>query len=155
MPAHSNVPYTLEQVHFIQYHREDKGVQWQAIVQPFKRQFPRVVFQGRGKGALECRYYRAQMYPKINDEGNFVRDHNGDYEMTNVKVRERPIHQHRAILDDYIKLVTRCPEYVEKYSWTDEEDKKEARRVIEERAKQGLGSLPGAVIRVRPTSEGM
>jgi hypothetical protein len=134
--SHSNVPYSLEQVHFIQYYREDKKVQWQAIVQPFKRQFPRVVLQQsssngpkRGKGALECRYYRAQMYPKIDDEGNFVRDHNNEYEMVNIRVRDRSTHRHIAILEDYIKLVTRCPEEVLKYSWTEEKDKALARDI--------------------------
>ncbi|OAF57151.1 hypothetical protein VC83_06051 [Pseudogymnoascus destructans] len=160
-PSHSNVPYSLEQVHFIQYYREDKKVQWQAIVQPFKRQFPRVVFHQsssssnspkRGKGALECRYYRAQMFPKIDDEGNFVRDHNDEYEMVNIKVRERINHPYKAILDDYIKLVTRCPEEVLKYSWTDEKDKAEARDIIANRARQGRGELPGAIIRVRTTT---
>ncbi|OAF54221.1 hypothetical protein VC83_09510 [Pseudogymnoascus destructans] len=132
-PSHSNVPYSLEQVHFIQYYREDKKVQWQAIVQPFKRQFPRVVFHQsssssnspkRGKGALECRYYRAQMFPKIDDEGNFVRDHNDEYEMVNIKVRERINHPYKAILDDYIKL-----------------DKAEARDIIANRARQGRGNF--------------
>ncbi|KFZ06947.1 hypothetical protein V501_06937 [Pseudogymnoascus sp. VKM F-4519 (FW-2642)] len=158
-PSHSNIPYTLEQVHFIQYYREDKKVQWQAIVQPFKRQFPRVVVHQsssnspkRGKGALECRYYRAQVYPKIDDEGNFVRDHNNEYEMVNIRVRDRQIHPHKAILEDYIKLVTRCPEEVLKYSWTDDKDKAEARNIIANRARQGRGELPGAIIRVRTTT---
>lgn len=132
--SHSNVPYSLEQVHFIQYYRDDKGAQWEAIVQPFMRQFPRVILHQssgpkRGKGALECRYYRAQIYPKIDDEGNFVRDHNDEYEMVNIKVRERREHPYKAILDDYVKLVTRCPEEVLKYSWTSEEDKAEARNI--------------------------
>jgi hypothetical protein len=147
-PSHSNIPYTLEQVHFIQYYREDKKVQWQAIVQPFKRQFPRVVVHQsssnspkRGKGALECRYYRAQMYPKIDDEGNFVRDHNNEYEMVNIRVRDRPIHPHKAILEDYIKLVTRCPEEVLKYSWTDDKDKAEARHISKSFYAQSLCCL--------------
>ncbi|OBT84055.1 hypothetical protein VE02_07022 [Pseudogymnoascus sp. 03VT05] len=156
-PSHSNIPYTLEQVHFIQYYREDKGAQWQAIVGPFMRQFPRVVLHQsnvpkRGKGALECRYYRAQMFPKFDDQGNFVRDHNDEYEMVNIKVRERKDHPYKAILDDYIKLVTRCPEVVLKYSWTDEEAKAEARSIIANRARQGRGELPGAIIRVRTTT---
>lgn len=138
--SHSNVPYTLEQVHFIQYYREDKSVQWQAIVDPFKSQFPRVVFPqsnesngsngpDRQKGALECRYYRAQMYPKIDDGGNFVFDQTGDVEWVNIKVRDRNDYQHISILGEYFKLVTRCPEEVLTYSWTDEDDKKEARRI--------------------------
>lgn len=128
-PPHSNVPYTLEQVHFILYHRDDKGMQWQSMVQPFKKQFPEVVSHMRNKGALECRYYRAQMYPQINDECNFVLDQNGEVEMVNVKVRDRSTHRHRAILKDYFKLVTRCPELVETYPWTDKEDKEKARSI--------------------------
>lgn len=134
--SHSNVPYSLEQVHFIQYHREDKQMQWQAIVESFKRQFPRVEFQEsqnhgpkRGKGALECRYYRAQLYPKFDDEGNFVLGQNGEEEMVNIKVRNRRTHPHKSALENYIKLVTRCPEMVETYSWTSEEDKEKARTI--------------------------
>ncbi|KFY22401.1 hypothetical protein V493_06639 [Pseudogymnoascus sp. VKM F-4281 (FW-2241)] len=156
--SHSNVPYSLEQVHFIQYHREDKQMQWQAIVEPFKRQFPRVVFQEsqssgpkRNKGALECRYYRAQLYPKLDDEGNFILDQNGEEEMVNIRVRDRRNHHHKSVLENYIKLVTRCPERVVTYSWTDEEDKEKARRIIAARATQGIGPLPGAELRVRPT----
>ncbi|KFY41791.1 hypothetical protein V494_02784 [Pseudogymnoascus sp. VKM F-4513 (FW-928)] len=160
LPAHSNVPYTLEQVHFIQYYREDKGVQWEAIVIPFKKQFPQVRFKpstgpNRGKGALECRYYRAQMFPKLDDAGNLVLDENGEPEMVNIKVRERTSHRHRNIIEDYFKLVTRCPEMVLEYSWTDEKDKEEARRIIRERAAKGIGRLRGDIIRVRSTLEAM
>lgn len=133
-PAHSNIPYTLEQVHFIQYHREDKSMQWQAIVDPFRIQFPRVYIQlgntpERRKGALECRYYRAQMYPKMDDGGNIVLDQNGQVEMVNIRVRDRNSHPYSSILEDYFKLVTRCPERILTYSWTDEADKEKARKI--------------------------
>lgn len=145
-PSYSTIPYSLEQIHFIQYHREDKGMQWQAIVQPFKTRFPRVVFQKsndpkRQKGALESRYYRAQMYPKIDDEGNLVLGQNGDEEMVNIKVRERRNHRHKAALDNYIKRVTRCPEMVLEYSWTDEEDKEKARSISMSPCARGLCCL--------------
>jgi hypothetical protein len=63
------------------------------------------------------------MYPKIDDGGNFIFDQNGEVEMVNIKVRDRADHQHRNILENYVKLMTRCPELVIKYPWTDEEDK--------------------------------
>ncbi|KFY44238.1 hypothetical protein V495_03563 [Pseudogymnoascus sp. VKM F-4514 (FW-929)] len=162
LPAHSNIPYSLEQVHFIQYYREDKHFQWQAIVHPFMTQFPKVAFPlpqhqsnsaKRNKGALECRYYRAQLFPKIDDGGNIVFDQNGEVEMVNIKLRERNNHQHKDVLHDYFTLVTRCPQKVIEYSWTDEEDKVEAQKIINDRARRGIGRLPGDILRVRPTPE--
>ncbi|OBT64665.1 hypothetical protein VE03_05885 [Pseudogymnoascus sp. 23342-1-I1] len=132
------------------------------MVDPFKKQFPQVVLhqsngpesgkgKGKGKGALECRYYRAQMYPKIDDDGNFVRDQNGQEEMVNIRVRDRSSHRYSSILDNYFKLVTRCPDKVLEYSWTDEEDKEKARRILADRAMKGIGRLPGDIVRVRET----
>jgi hypothetical protein len=69
------------------------------------------------------------MYPKIDDGGNFVLDQNEEVEMVNIKVRDRASHQHRNVLENYIKLVTRCPELVIEYLWTDEEDKVKAREI--------------------------
>jgi hypothetical protein len=46
-------------------------------------------------------------------------------------VRDRAQHQHINILENYIKLVTRCPELVIKYPWTDEGDKATAQRISE------------------------
>ncbi|KFX96507.1 hypothetical protein V490_03310 [Pseudogymnoascus sp. VKM F-3557] len=151
---HSNVPYTLEQVHFIQYHRDDKTRRWQAIADSFGKQFHKIYIQlgntpNRRKGALECRYYRAQMYPKMDDEGNIVLDQNDQVAMVNIRVRDRNSHPHSSILENYFKLVTRCPEKVLTYSWTDEADKEKARAIIADRATRGKGRLTGDILRVR------
>jgi hypothetical protein len=97
------------------------------------RQFPNVVFKQangpkRRKGALECRYYRAQLYPQLDKDGKIIRDQNGEVVITNIRVRDRPMH-HKKIMDDYVKLVTRCPEKVLEYSWTNEKDKVLARKI--------------------------
>ncbi|KFY99703.1 hypothetical protein V498_00571 [Pseudogymnoascus sp. VKM F-4517 (FW-2822)] len=95
------------------------------------------------------------MYPRIDNKGNLVLDQNGDEELVNIKVREMIKHQHKAVLHDYIKLVTRCPERVLTYSWTDEEDKEKSRRIIATRATEGTGQLRGAELRLWPPSEAM
>ena len=129
--GHSNKKYTTEEMHFIQYFREDKRMQWADIVGPFNAQFPN---HKRERGALECRYYRFQMYPKVNDDGTFQYDDKGEIVMVNTKVRDRRDTERSGgkkwrVLNDYFKLVSRCPEQVLEYAWTDEEDKRRARAI--------------------------
>jgi hypothetical protein len=90
--------------------------------------------------------------------------------MTNVKVRQRRDLQAagKEGIEQYIKLVDRCPELVLQYSWTDEGDKEKARKIsklalihkncleidanpcaVEERKRQGTSVLPGSVIKCR------
>lgn len=117
-------------------------MQWQEILLSFNRCFPVFFLQNNNpkhqKEALSNLYYRAQMYPRIDNKGNLVLDQNGDEELVNIKVREMINHQHKAVLHDYIKLVTRCPERVLTYSWTDEEDKEKSRRISKSPCARGL-----------------
>lgn len=129
--GHSNKSYTLEEMHFIQYFREDKRMQWADIVGPFNAQFPA---HKRERGALECRYYRFQFYPKVNEDGSFVFDDKGEIVMVNTKVRERRERKRMGgkgwdRLNEYFRLVSRCPEKVVEYEWTEEEDKRKARQI--------------------------
>lgn len=129
--GHSNKKYTTEEMHFIQYFREDKRMQWADIVGPFNAQFPN---HKRERGALECRYYRFQMYPQINEDGTFQYNDKNEIVMVNTKVRDRRDTKRSggkkwSILNDYFKLVSRCPEQVLEYHWTDEEDKRRARAI--------------------------
>jgi hypothetical protein len=122
--AHSNVKYTVEEVHFIQYMRDDKNMQWQDIVEPFNLQFPS---HYRDKGALECRYYRAQFFPVLDPDGNPVFEANGEVAMTNIKVRDRKCQGEH--FKQCLKLIDRCPQKVLEYSWTAEVDRQAARRI--------------------------
>lgn len=129
--GHSNKKYTLEEMHFIQYFREDKRMQWADIVGPFNAQFSP---HKRERGALECRYYRFQLYPKVNEDGSFVLDDKGEIVMVNTKVRERRERERTGgkgwdRLNEYFRLVSRCPEKVVEYKWTEEEDKRKARQI--------------------------
>ena len=129
--GHSNKSYTLEEMHFIQYLREDKRMQWADIVGPFNAQFPA---HKRERGALECRYYRLQLYPKVNEDGSFVFDDKGEIVMVNTKVRERRKRERTGgkgwdRLNEYFRLVSRCPEKVVEYEWTEEGDKRKARQI--------------------------
>jgi len=122
--AHSNVKYTAEEVHFIQYMRDDRNTQWQDIVEPFNLQFPS---HYRDKGALECRYYRAQFFPVLDPEGNPVFEENGEVAMTNIKVRDRKCQGEH--FKQCLKLVDRCPQKVLEYSWTADVDRQRARSI--------------------------
>lgn len=121
---HSNLAYTLDQMHFIQYLREDKRLQWRDIVAPYNAQFPG---HHRARGALECRYYRAQQYPTFDAAGGVVCDAAGDVVMGNVRVRQR--RENSGRVEAYIKLVDRCPHKVLEYPWAEEADKMRARRI--------------------------
>ena len=144
-------------------------MQWADIVEPFNAQFSP---HRRERGALECRYYRFQLYPKVNEDGSFVFDDKGEIVMVNTKVRERRERERTGgkawdRLNEYFKLVSRCPEKVVEYKWTEKEDKRKARQIrkcvkasfwfndanlllVADREKNGQQTqLPGALLRSR------
>lgn len=130
---HSNKKYTTEEMHFIQYFREDKRMQWSDIVGPFNAQFPN---HRRQRNALESRYYRFQVYPKVNEDGTFQYDDKGEIVMVNIKVRDRKDTERSGgkkwtVLNNYVNLVSSCPKQVLEYAWTDVEDKERARAISE------------------------
>jgi hypothetical protein len=83
-----NKAYTLEQIHFIQYCKEDLKLSWPEIMARFIERFPDPARDVSMVG-LQCRYYRAQKYPMLDIEGKPVLDHNGMIIMRNLTVRER------------------------------------------------------------------
>ncbi len=83
-----NKPYTLEQIHFIQYCREDHKLSWPETEVRFKERFTDPARDVSMVG-LQCRYYRAQKYPMLDVDGNPVLDDNGMIIMHNLTVRKR------------------------------------------------------------------
>jgi len=83
-----NKAYTLEQIHFIQYCKEDLKLSWLEIKARFKERFPDPARDVSMVG-LQCRYYRAQKYPMLDIEGKPVLNDNGMIIMRNLTVRER------------------------------------------------------------------
>jgi hypothetical protein len=111
-----NKAYTLEQIHFIQYCKEDLKLSWLETEARFKERFPD---PGRHVSVvgLQCRYYRAQKYPMLDIEGNPVLIDSGIIAMRNLTVRERgqkggliiPIldHDGRAMHNDNNHVIVR------------------------------------------------
>ena len=83
-----NKAYTLEQIHFIQYCKEDLKLSWLETMARFIERFPDPARDVSMVG-LQCRYYRAQIYPMLDIEGKAVLDENGIIIMRNLTVRER------------------------------------------------------------------
>lgn len=83
-----NKAYTLEQIHFIQYCKEDLKLSWVETAARFKERFPDPA-RDVSRVGLQCRYYRAQKYPMLDIEGKPVLNDNGMIIMRNLTVRER------------------------------------------------------------------
>lgn len=89
MPRRScNKAYPLEQIHFIQYCKEDLKLSWVKSEARFKERFPDPDRDVTRVG-LQCRYYRAQIYPMLDVEGKTVLNENGMIIMRNLTVRDR------------------------------------------------------------------
>lgn len=137
----SNKAYTHEEVHFIIYMRDDRKMQWTDIVKPFNDQFNKKA----SRGALECRYYRAQLFPKFSNDGSILYDERGELIMEPLKVRDRKELQRAGGIrwektEPYTTLVGRCPSLILQYEWTDPEDKRKAKAIVQ----SGAPLLPGA-----------
>lgn len=83
-----NKAYTLEQIHFIQYYKEDLKLSWPETQARFKEKFPDPARDVSMVG-LQCRYYRAQRYPMLDIEGSPVLNDDGMIIMRDITVRER------------------------------------------------------------------
>jgi len=83
-----NKAYTLEQIHFIQYCKEDLKLSWPETMARFIERFPDPARDVSMVG-LQCRYYRAQKYPMFDIEGKPVLDAGSMIIMRNLTVRER------------------------------------------------------------------
>jgi hypothetical protein len=122
-----NTPYTTPQVHCIQYLRDDRKLEWTAVAAAYNAIFPS---PPRSKGALECRYYRAQYFAVLDEQGNYVLDERGNVVTHQCRVRERKSLAEKG-LETYICLVDRCPNAVKGYGWTTEESKRMAGDISE------------------------
>lgn len=126
----SNKAYTHEEVHFIIYMRDDRKMQWTDIVNPFNDQFNKKA----SRGALECRYYRAQLFPKFAEDGSYLYDETGELIMEPLKVRDRKELQRAGGIrwvktEPFTTLVGRMPSLILQYKWTDPEDKRKAKAI--------------------------
>jgi hypothetical protein len=150
--AHSNKPYTREQVHFIRYLREDcqqgSKISWPEILALFLQQFPE--YQSADPPlsvqCLSSRYYRANEAPMLDENGEPVLDSSGKVRMIRCKVRGRNMGQGKHI--PYL-LVDKHPDFALVYDWVKPEDKVKATRIVQALEKNGAenensGMLPFA-----------
>jgi hypothetical protein len=142
---HSNKPYTMEQVHFMRYHKEDCGkMSWPDILTLFIQRFPE--YQN-----LECpltvpclssRYYRDNKVPMLDEQGKLVLDSNDRFIMVPWKIRQRNTADGKCI--PYL-FVDMHPELASIYDWVKPEDKARAERILqsldEEVEELGISSM--------------
>lgn len=84
-----NKPYTLEQIHFLQYCRDDLDkLLWPDIVTLYIERFSDSARDVTRQG-LQCRYYRTQLYPMLCVEGKPVHDNEGAVILRGITVRYR------------------------------------------------------------------
>jgi hypothetical protein len=133
---HSNKPYTVEQVHFLRYHKEDLANVWLAVHSMFYQRFPDS--ERLSIACLTSRYYRDNRVPKVDANGELVLDKNGNPIMIKAKIRDRATPEGKSI--PYL-FIEKHPEFALKYDWVRPEDKAVALKIL-----QGL---------VQPTPEGV
>jgi hypothetical protein len=84
-----NKPYNLEQIHFLQYCRDDLNkLPWPDIVALYLETFSEPA-RDVCIGGLQCRYYRAQLYPMLCIEGKPVQSDGGTILLRGITVRYR------------------------------------------------------------------
>ncbi|RFU29707.1 hypothetical protein B7463_g6632, partial [Scytalidium lignicola] len=133
---HSNKAYTTEEVDFIRYLKDDRGMKWDDILYYFCRQFPhRNMHQRLTNQCLSARYYRDNKMPRLHENGRPVLDSNGKPIFDELKVRQRSCPGSEGIP---FRLCERDPDRVLTYSWVQEEDKMIAKRLIENRRLQNI-----------------
>ncbi|KAI9641494.1 hypothetical protein NHQ30_010303 [Ciborinia camelliae] len=129
----SNKAYTLEEVDFIRYHKEDLSKRWPEVLSCFRRFF--IYRQRDSEQCLSSRYYRDNFLRMYDDSGKPMRDDNGKIRTISAKVRRRATPAGRLEALPYT-LVQKHPERAIQYSWVAEHHKVEATRLVAEMGDQ-------------------
>ena len=125
---HSNKPYTQEQFHWLWYHCEDRGLRYAEMYCKWDIQFPG---ERREPGQAFCsRLYREAIYPRIDGDGELLRDRDGKLQIVPVGKRQRHNPEYR---DFPFKLWEHSPEWALYWDWVLPEHKAMAHKVLEGR----------------------
>jgi len=122
---HSNKAYTLEQVQWMRYFSEDRGLTWPQVHAFFYQRWP-----GEVRDSVACitsRYYRSNLLPKLNANGLPMLDESGKFVMVSAKVRERATKEGKHKPFHFLDL---HPEWALVYDWVQPEDKERALRLL-------------------------
>ncbi|KAH7317350.1 hypothetical protein BKA65DRAFT_515791 [Rhexocercosporidium sp. MPI-PUGE-AT-0058] len=124
----SNKRYTQEQLHWLQYHLEDRGFNYTALYNQWSIQFPED--HREPKQAFSSRLYRENCYPMLDENGGLVRDCDGEPIITRIGVRKRKDLEFR---DLPYKLWEKHPEWALYWDWVLPEHKVMAQKILEGR----------------------
>ena len=136
---HSNKAYTVEQVHWLRYHREDLQLPWPQVHAYFSRCFPDT--ERLTESCLSSRYYRNNVVPKLDGNGGSVLDSNGKVVMIPAKVRDRVTTEGK--MKPFL-FVDKHPEFALVYDWVKQNDKTRATTIVkglEERTDEASGKF--------------
>ncbi|CAD6444884.1 ccdda093-ef53-4298-9a89-ad62c5b8fb59 [Sclerotinia trifoliorum] len=125
--ARSNKAYSIEEVDFIRYHKEDLNKTWDEILSFFKRYF----VDRDTEQSLSSRYYRDNCFKMYDADGRPMQDENGKIRTFSAKVRQRGTPAGREEALPYT-LVQKHPERAMRYPWVSEQHKVEAQRLAAE-----------------------
>ncbi|KAF7891469.1 uncharacterized protein EAF02_001794 [Botrytis sinoallii] len=129
----SNKAYSLEEVDFIRYHKEDLNKHWPEVLLCFRKRFRG--YQRESEQCLSSRYYRDNNIKMYDESGRVMRDENGRIRYISAKVRRRGTPAGRLEGIPYT-LVQKHPERAMKYSWVSEQHRNEMRILAEETSDQ-------------------
>ena len=132
----SNKAYSVEEVDFIRYYKDDLRKHWPEILSFFRHNFRER--QRDSEQCLSSRYYRDNCWKMYDANGRPMRDDNGKIRVISCKVRSRgtPAGREEALP---FTLVQKHPSRAMRYTWVSEQHKAEARRLAEEMTDQERG----------------
>jgi hypothetical protein len=110
----------------MRYHREDLVLIWPQVHTLFYATFPDT--ERLSVPCITSRYYRDNVVPKLDANGEAVRDKNGKVVMIKAKVRDRATAEGKA---KPYKFVDKHPEFALGYDWVKPEDKARAMRILQ------------------------
>jgi hypothetical protein len=127
----SNKPYPLDQVHFVQYHRNDLHMRWKDVLKAYNTWFVLSGRDGRGNGSglatvsgLQGRYYRSLWFPLLDVNCNPIYGDDSEVILHKIYLRKRK--ERRAftvpVIDSEGRPLMRCGHVVKRELSQEEQD---------------------------------